>query len=68
MDGSWFNATLNQAGIEADKIKDIFKEGGYTREKDILYADVRQDGLVFVNPKVGNCFTGQLQLANQEVW
>jgi len=68
MDGAWFKANLSVAGIDTVEIEELFNKNGYKKPKDILYADIRQDGLVFVNPKDGNAFTGQLKLASAKAW
>jgi len=68
MDGAWFKANLNQAGIDASEIETLFKENGNLKPKDILYADIRQDGLVYISPKQGKYFTSKLKLAKADAW
>jgi len=68
MDGSWFQTNLSTAGVDSSEIEELFKQNGYKKPKDILYADIRQNGLVYINPKEGNSFTGRLKLNNASGW
>ena len=36
--------------------------------KDLLYADVRQDGTVYISPKKGKCFTEKLAISGGGNW
>lgn len=36
--------------------------------KDVLYADIRQDGTLYVSPKRGGCFTQKLAISGGQNW
>ncbi len=56
------------AGVTCAEMEEVFRKNGYKRQKDILYADIRQDGLVYVNPKYGNFFTETLKIKTGDAW
>ena len=63
IDGTYNTTNLELAGVDKQALDDVFKKNGYEKNKDILYADIRQDGLVYVSPKEGNFFTEKLAVA-----
>lgn len=68
IDGYWEKENLSLAQITEDRVTDIFAQNGYKNQKEILYADIRQDGTVYVSPKRGACFTGKIELAGGVSW
>lgn len=68
IDGNWNKTNLAMAGTTEESLEAVFKKNGYSRLKDILYADIRQDGLVFVNPKEGKFFIENLAITGGENW
>jgi uncharacterized membrane protein YcaP (DUF421 family) len=68
IDGAWQERHLATAGLERGKIEEVFRQNGYAKPKDILYADIRQDGLLYVNPKYGAFFTQKLKLNEGGGW
>ncbi len=68
IDGYWEKENLALAQISEKQVTDIFAQNGYKNAREILYADIRQDGTVYVSPKRGACFTGKLELAGGANW
>lgn len=68
IDGSWNDKNLETAGVTRTVIENIFKQNGYQHQKEILYADIRQDGLVYISPKHGKFFTETLKIKTGEAW
>jgi len=62
VDGAWNEANFRTAGITRAVLEGVFKKHGYPKSKDVLYADIRQDGLVYVSPKEGKYFTEKLKI------
>ena len=62
-DGAWNGQNLETAGITRTTVEKLFKKHGFFNSKEILYADIRQDGLVYASPKRGKFFTETLQLS-----
>jgi uncharacterized membrane protein YcaP (DUF421 family) len=68
VDGVWNDESLKLCGVKKENIAGLFAKNGYKSVKEILYADIRQDGLVFVNPKYGKYFTERLELEGGKDW
>ncbi len=68
IDGYWEKENLSLAKLTVPQVTEIFKKNGYKSEKEILYADIRQDGTVYVSPKYGSCFTSKLKLSGGANW
>lgn len=68
IDGYWEKDNLSLTGLDVSAITGVFAEKGYKSEKEILYADVRQDGTVYVSPKYGSCFTSKITLGEGADW
>lgn len=67
VDGNFHDRNLQTAGLEKTALENVFTENGLTL-KDVLYADVRQDGNLFVSPKYASAFTANVELSNEEGW
>ena len=63
VDGAWNEENLKIAGVTRTVLENTYRKHGYRNARDILYADVRQDGILYVNPKNGDFFTEKLNLA-----
>jgi len=68
VDGAWNDKNLELTGLSQQSIKNIFAEFGFSNPKDILYADIRQDGVIYVSPKKGRYFTDTVSLATEGSW
>jgi len=68
IDGLWNTSNLAMAGVDKEDLQQAFEKNGYKKLKDILYVDVRQDGLVYINPKEGKFFTEKLKIAGGNNW
>lgn len=62
IDGYWDESNLSLSGVRRDDVIKAFTKNGYKKTKDILYADVRQDGTLYISPKSGKCFTDKVSL------
>ena len=67
IDGTYNKSNLLLAGVTEKEIESVFEKNGFKRNKEILFADIRQDGTIYVNPKQGNYFTDKLAV-NGENW
>ena len=65
VDGAWNEKNLTLAGITRTVLESIFKKNGFEKSKEILYADIRQDGMVYVSPKKGQYFTEKLKIQGE---
>ena len=61
VDGYWDDENLRRAGVTKCLIEGTFKKHGFHNPKKILYADIRQDGVLFVSPKYEKDFTHNLK-------
>jgi len=68
IDGKSNKTNLELTGVDVLDLEKIFKKNGYNKITDILYADIRQDGLVYASPKQGNYFTDKLKLTASANW
>lgn len=68
IDGFWEKDNLTLTRLTPERITKIFTDNGYKSAKDILFADIRQDGTVYVSPKHGKCFTSQIELEGGVEW
>jgi len=56
-DGKWKEENLETSALKKETVKAELNKHDLKSEKEVLYADVRQDGTVYVSAKEGNCFT-----------
>ena len=68
VDGKFDIKNLSTAGVDESKINRVFFENGIKSPKEVLYADVRQDGTLYVSPKKGKCFTEKIKIAGGNSW
>lgn len=61
VDGHYHRANLSFTGLAAEAVNSALSGHGL-KLKDILYADVRQDGTLYVSPKRDKSFTETVQL------
>lgn len=62
VDGKWNSQNLNTAKITQNDVTKVLQKYNIKKENEILYADIRQDGTLYVSPKVGKYFTEQIKL------
>ena len=68
VDGKYDAKNLNTAGVDESKINRALFENGIKSAKEVLYADIRQDGTLYVSPKKGKCFTQKIKIAGGDCW
>jgi len=68
VDGYWENENLRKAGVKKETIENAFKERGFSNSKKILYADIRQDGVLFISPKNEKDFILTLEIEGGQNW
>lgn len=62
IDGAWNKENLSRAGLTSAAVSKELKNNNIKKEKDVLYADVRQDGTLYVSPKKGKYFTAKVKI------
>ncbi len=65
VDGKWNNDNLVRANTNENVINVALRKNGLKGVKDVLYADVRQDGTMYVSPKKGKYFTAKVAVGGQ---
>ncbi len=68
IDGKFDEDNLALAGVQESKIREVFLKNGLKNPKEVLYADVRQDGTLYVSPKYKQCFTQKISIKGGENW
>lgn len=68
IDGKFDADNLALAGVEEVKLREVFLKNGLKNPKEVLYADVRQDGTLYVSPKYKQCFTQKISIKGGENW
>lgn len=59
VDGQINKSNVDKSKSDVNEIKQVLSDNG-VQLKDVLYADVRQDGTFYASPKSASCFTGTL--------
>jgi len=62
VDGKWNIEGLREADVKQEQAEKLLKKNKIRSLKEVLYMDVRQDGLAYVSPKRGRYFTGKLKV------
>lgn len=62
VDGKWNDDNLARAETNANALNVALRKSGLKGVKDVLYADVRQDGMMYVSPKKGKYFTTKVSV------
>ncbi len=65
VDGKWNDDNLVRAGTNANAVSVALRKNGLKGVKDVLYADVRQDGTMYVSPKKDKYFTAKVSVGGQ---
>lgn len=68
IDGKFAMDNLELSGTTVPMLTQAVKKNRLSGIKDVLYADVRQDGTVYVSPKKGKCFTEKLAISGGGNW
>jgi len=66
VDGYWDEENLRRSGVTKELVEGAFLKHGFRNSKKILYADIRQDGVLFVSPKHDKDFTRKLRIRGGE--
>lgn len=67
VDGKYMESNMSLAGADRSEIESLLKEKGL-KLRDILYADVRQDGSAYFSPKYKSAFCGNLAISGGQSW
>jgi len=62
VDGKWNNEGLKEADIRQEQAEKLLRKNKIRRLKEVLYMDIRQDGVVYVSPKNSKYFTDKLKV------
>lgn len=68
IDGKFAMDNLELSGTTVPMLTQAVKKNRLNGIKDVLYADVRQDGTVYISPKKGKCFTEKLAISGGGNW
>lgn len=68
IDGHYAMDNFRLSGATVPMLTEAIKKNKIFNVKDVLYADVRQDGTVYVSPKKGKCFTSKLAIKGGNNW
>ena len=67
VDGQFSKDNLKIAGTTEPALTAAIRKNRLN-VKDVLYADIRQDGTLYVSPKRGGCFTQKLGISGGQNW
>lgn len=67
VDGEWEENNLAVARIAKDDVCKLLERHGFGKMKQILYMDIRQNGLVYIAPKNKKYFTDNLNI-EEDLW
>ncbi len=68
IDGKFDEDNLKLAGTRQADVQKVFLKNGIKNPKEVLYADIRQDGTIYVSPKYKKCFTEKISIKGGENW
>lgn len=67
VNGKWQEENVAFTGLDKQSMLEEIKRNG-SNLSDVVYADVRQNGLVYCAPKKGECFTVNVTLSEGGLW
>lgn len=67
VDGNYHHANMQLSGLDKTALDELLKQKGLTL-KDVLYADIRQNGDIYVSPKRSPSFTDNIAITGGESW
>ncbi len=68
VDGQINEDNLAKVGTSEATVNVALRKNGLSGKKEVLYADVRQDGTMYVSPKKGKYFVTKIALSGGESW
>lgn len=68
IDGKWEDENLKTAGVTRPQIVKALNKNKVHAVRDVLYADIRQDGTLYVSPKNAKCFTSAIRITGGDNW
>lgn len=68
VDGKWNDDNLTKTGVSEAVVNVALRKNGLKGAKEVLYADVRQDGTMYVSPKKGKYFVAKVSLGKGGSW
>lgn len=68
IDGKLEAQNLELSGTDKQQLLEVAQKNRVSGLRDVLYADVRQDGTVYISPKYGKCFTEKLAITGGGNW
>lgn len=67
IDGKFSSDNVKLAGTTEPALTKAIRKNSLS-VREVLYADIRQDGTLYVSPKKGKCFTGKLSITGGGNW
>ena len=68
VDGKWDGENMRLAGLTEPQVIKELNKNGVRSVRDVLYADIRQDGTLYVSPKFSACFTSRIKISGGDNW
>ena len=68
IDGKFVPDNMRLAGITEPQVVKTLKKNKVFDLKQVLYADIRQDGTMYVSPKHSKCFTAEVGITGGNAW
>jgi uncharacterized membrane protein YcaP (DUF421 family) len=68
VNGKWCEDNIKMSGIEKVNIISVLNDNGVKNEKDVNYADVRQDGTVYFSVKNTKDFSAKIDISGGDNW
>ncbi len=68
VDGKWNGDNLSRTGTTEAAVNVVLRKNGLKSVKEVLYADVRQDGMMYVSPKKSKYFTAKVAISKGGSW
>ncbi|MCI9031370.1 MAG: DUF421 domain-containing protein [Clostridia bacterium] len=68
VDGKWDDDSMTVAGITKPQVTKELNKHKVGDVNDVLYADIRQDGTLYVSPKNAPCFTANVNISGGGNW
>lgn len=68
VNGKWEEQNITLAGVEKVNILQFFRDNNIEKEKDVVYCDIRQNGVIFVSTLNGGDHSGNIALTGGDNW
>lgn len=68
VNGKWEEENIRLAGVEKVNILQFFKDNNIQQEKDVVYCDIRQNGVIFASTIQGGDCSGNVAISGGNNW